>query len=142
MDPSSMWLWLKLASSVLLLECGRAFGVLSMPAERAGRRKLTETVADHVLGHVDRDVLLAVIDGNCVHDKIGKDYGRTRPGLDDLLLVALFHRLDAAEEPRLDERSLLDRTRHASLSSALLDRKSNTSELQSRQYLVCRLLLE
>src|SRR3712207_7569861 len=28
------------------------------------------------------------------------------------------------------------------ISVLLLDRKSNTSELQSRQYLVCRLLLE
>src|SRR3712207_6985765 len=33
------------------------------------------------------------------------------------------------------------RGRHLGLS-ALGDRKSNTSELQSRQYLVCRLLLE
>src|SRR5450759_5853382 len=115
MNPSSTWLWLKLASSVLLLECGRAFGVLPMPAERAGRGKLTETVADHVLGHVDRDVLLAVVHGNCVTDEVREDDGRARPALDDLLLVLLVHRLDAAEEPRLDERSLLDRTRHASL---------------------------
>src|ERR1035437_6766369 len=86
-----------------------------MPAEGAGRGKLTKAMADHVLGHVDRDVLLAVVDGDGMPDEIGKYDRRTRPGLDDLLLVALVHRLDAAEEPRLDERSLLDRTRHASL---------------------------
>src|ERR1035437_661919 len=91
-----------------------------MPAEGAGRGKLAEAVADHVLGHIDRDVLLAVVDGNRVPDEIRENDRRPRPGLDDLLLVALVHRLDAGEEPRLDERSLLDRTRHASLSSALL----------------------
>ncbi len=45
--------------------------------------------------------------------KSGKMTDGARPGPDDLLLVLLVHLLDAAEEPRLDERSLLDRTRHA-----------------------------
>src|SRR3712207_4412016 len=44
--------------SVLLLERRRALGVLPVPAVVAGRREFAQPVADHVLGHVDRDVLL------------------------------------------------------------------------------------
>src|SRR5664279_4932169 len=95
-------------TSLLLLECGRAFGVFPVAAERAGWGELTETVADHVLGHVDRDVLLAVVDGDGMPDEIGEYDRRTRPGLDDLLLVALVHRLDAPLEALLDEPALLD----------------------------------
>jgi len=43
---------------------------------------------------------------------VGKMTGRAGPGLDDLLLVALVHLLDAAEEPGLDEGALLDGTGH------------------------------
>ena len=48
----------------LLLQRGRALGVLAVPAVVAGGGELAEAMADHVLGHVDRDVLLAVVDGD------------------------------------------------------------------------------
>src|SRR5215204_4504979 len=92
----------------LLLQRRRALGVLAVPAVVAGRGELTKSVADHVLGHVDRDVLLAVVDRNGVADERREDHRRPRPGLDDLLLVALVHLLDPAEEAGLDERPLLD----------------------------------
>ena len=94
----------------LLLQRRRPLGVLAVPAIGAGVGELAEPVADHVLGHVDRDVLLAVVDGDGVADERGEDDGRTRPGLDDLLLVALVHLLDPPLEAELDERPLLDRT--------------------------------
>src|SRR5882672_4395583 len=78
----------------LLFQRGRALGVLAVPAVVAGVGELAETVADHVLGHVDRDVLLAVVHGDRVTDERRKDDRRPRPGLDDLLLVALVHLLD------------------------------------------------
>src|SRR5262245_31083409 len=93
---------------LLLLQRRRPLGVLAVPAVVAGRSELTEAVADHVLGHVDRDVLLAVVDGNGVADERREDHRRARPGLDDLLLVALVHLLDPAEEAGLDERPFLD----------------------------------
>src|SRR5664280_671753 len=49
-------------TSRLLLEGARPLGVLPVPAEGAGWGELAEPMADHVLGHIDRDVLLAVVD--------------------------------------------------------------------------------
>src|SRR3954451_238548 len=83
-----------------------------MPAVGAGVGELTQTVADHVLGHVDRDVLLAVVDGDRVSDERREDHRRSRPGLHDLLLVATVHLLDPPLEAELDERTLLDGTGH------------------------------
>src|SRR5512147_1998632 len=91
-----------------LLQRRRSIGVLAVPAIVAGRAELTEPMADHVLGHVDRDVLLAVVDRDRVADERREDDRRARPRLDDLLLVALVHLLDPAEETGLDERPLLD----------------------------------
>src|SRR5436309_12913897 len=72
-----------------LLQRGRAFGVLAVPAVVAGGAELTAAVADHVLGHIDRDVLLAVVDGDRVADERREDDRRARPRLHELLLVAL-----------------------------------------------------
>src|SRR5450759_740857 len=88
-------------------------GGLAVPAIRAGGGKLAEAVSDHVLGDVHRHVLLAVVDGNRVPDEVGEDDGRARPGLQDLSFAPLVHVLHPGEKPGLDERSLLDRSRHA-----------------------------
>src|SRR6478735_2886509 len=103
----------------LLLQRQRPLGVLAMPAVVAGGAELTEAMSDHVLGHVDRDVLLAVVHGDGVADERREDHRRTGPGLDDLLLVALVHLLDPAEEAGLDVRALLDRTGHRLLPPLL-----------------------
>src|SRR5829696_8422050 len=94
----------------LLLQRGRSLGVLAVPAVVAGVGELAEAMADHVLGHVDRNVLLAVVDGDRVTDERGEDHRCPRPGLHDLLLVAPIHLLDPPLEAELDERSFLDRT--------------------------------
>src|SRR6476659_8866782 len=98
-----------------LLQRRRAVGVLAVPAIVACRAELTEPVADHVLGHVDRDMLLAVVDRDRVTDERREDDRRARPGLHDLLLVALVHLVDPALQPGLDERAFLDGTRHVLL---------------------------
>src|SRR5688572_17945170 len=105
------WQWRKHASAGLL-QRRRPVGVLAVAAVVAGWAELTKAMADHVLGHVDRNVLLAVVDGDGMADERREDDGRTGPGLDDLLLVALVHVLDAAEESGLDEGALLDGTGH------------------------------
>jgi hypothetical protein len=51
----------------------------------AGRRELAELVADHVLGHRDRDMLLAVVDAEGQADELRQDGGAARPDLDDLV---------------------------------------------------------
>src|SRR6478672_641199 len=110
----------------LLLQRGRALGVLAVPAVVAGVGELAETVADHVLGHVDRDVLLAVVDRDRVADERREDHRCAGPGLDDLLLVAPVHLLDPPLEAELDERTLLDRTGHVLLLSAYLRWRERT----------------
>src|SRR6185369_15906790 len=72
-----------------------AVGALPVAAVGAGRGELAETMADHVLGHVDRHMLAAVVDGDRVADEGREDHARARPGLDDLLLALLVHQLDA-----------------------------------------------
>src|SRR5690349_16400793 len=58
--------------------CARHAGALGlairgMAIERTGRRKLTELVADHLLGDDHRDVLLAVIDAECQPNELRQD---------------------------------------------------------------------
>src|SRR3954463_15164402 len=90
-----------------------------MAAERPGRGELAEAMSDHVLGDEHGHVLAAVVDRHRVPDEVREDHGRARPGLHDLALVPLVHALHADEKPLLDERSLLDRTRHALAPLAL-----------------------
>src|SRR5215210_1771428 len=106
--------------SRLLLQRRRSLGVLAVPAVRAGMGELAETMTNHVLGHVDRDVLLAVVDGDRVADEGREDHRRTRPGLHDLSLVAAVHLLDPPLEAELDERALLDGTGHLRPPSSYL----------------------
>src|SRR3712207_8456025 len=54
----------------------------------------------------------------------------------------LPHLLETERQPRRDAVDLARRVRRDPLVVPSLDRKEHTSELQSRQYLVCRLLLE
>src|SRR6476659_3240352 len=63
---ATAWAWLsgslrsRLALPMLLRP--HSFLVAAVAVEGAGRRELAELVADHVLGHVHRHVLLAVVD--------------------------------------------------------------------------------
>src|SRR3974390_3505562 len=50
--------------------------------EGPGHGELAELVADHLLGHVDRHVLLAVVHGDRDPDEVGQDRRAARPGLD------------------------------------------------------------
>src|SRR6478736_1057292 len=115
----------------LLLQGRRSLGVLAVPAVGAGVGELAEAMTDHVLGHVDRDVLLAVVDGDRVPDEGREDHRRPRPGLDDLLLVAPVHLLDPPLEAELDERALLDRTRHLATSLLTCGDASGRSVVRS-----------
>src|SRR6266511_1949551 len=89
--------------------------VARVTAERAGRRELTELVADHLLRDEDGHVLAAVVAGDRMTDHLGEDRRRTGPGADHPLLVHVVHRLDAAHQPLLDERSFLRRPGHLAL---------------------------
>ena len=65
-----------------------------MELKGAGGAELTELVANHRLGHVDRDVLTTVVDGKRMADHVGDDCRATAPGLDDLALAGFVLGID------------------------------------------------
>src|SRR5438067_9579699 len=83
--------------------------------ERARRGELAELVADHGLGDVDGHVLAAVVDGDRVADHVGDDRGAPRPRLHDALLPRLVQPLDLDPQVVVDERALLETSRHCYL---------------------------
>src|SRR5262245_25349932 len=86
---------------------GRLLRLRRMPLERPRWRKLAKLVADHVLGDVHRNELLAVVHRHRVPHHLRHDGRAARPGLDDLLLVGPVHLLDLLEKRGIDERPLL-----------------------------------
>src|SRR5436190_16843906 len=95
-----------------LRDGGRLLGPTRVSTERPGRCELAELVPDHVLGHVERDELLPVVDGDRMSHHLRDDGRPARPGLDDLLLRGRVQRVDLVEEVLVDEWTLRDRTRH------------------------------
>src|SRR6185437_11818275 len=79
--------------------------------EGAGGRELTQFVANHIFGEVDRNEFLAVVHGDGVADELGQHGRAPRPGLVHLLLVAPVHLGNTALETAIDERSLFYRSR-------------------------------
>src|SRR5437764_13547931 len=72
-----------------------------MPLERAGQRELAELVAHHVLGHIDRNVLLPVVNGDRQTDELRRDRRTARPGLDRTFVV------DCARGVHLSQQSVV-----------------------------------
>src|SRR5213594_2826818 len=103
--------------TALRLPRGRGRSLLSRAVrlERAGHRELTQPVTDHVLRDVDRDELLAVVDGECVADELRRDRRAARPRLQHLLLPAPVQLLHPREQRLVDVRPLLERTPHRRL---------------------------
>src|SRR5436190_1922383 len=89
--------------------------VLAVPAEHAGRHELAQLVADHVLGHVNRQELVPVVDRKRVPHEVGQDRAAPRPGLEHALLAAAVQVLDLLHQGLDHVRSLLDGTCHAPL---------------------------
>src|SRR2546422_423220 len=100
--------------TALRLPRGRGRSLLSRAVrlERAGHRELTQPVTDHVLRDVDRDELLAVVDGERVADELRRDRRAARPRLQHLLLPAPVQLLHPREQRLVDVRPLLERTPH------------------------------
>ena len=86
-----------------LLAAGLGTGVT---LEGAGRGELAELVTDHIFCHVNRNVLAAVMDGDCVTDEIREDHGSAAPCLDDLLFAVLIHCLNPFKQCGLTKRTL------------------------------------
>src|SRR5690606_34319935 len=95
--------------------------VLLVAAEGPRRGELSELVADHRLGHEDRDVLAAVVHGEGVSQEVGGDHRPAGPGLDDRLGALLVVGVHLLLKVVVHEGALLQAAWHLSGSfSALL----------------------
>src|ERR1035438_2237297 len=94
-------------------------GHAAVRLEDAGRGELAELVPHHVLRDIHGYEHLAVVDVECVADKVGSDGRATRPGLDRLLRSGLARLLDLFEKVIVNEESFLDGTGHGGRSWGL-----------------------
>src|SRR5438093_11855630 len=85
---------------------------LTVAAEDPRGHELSELVPDHVLGDIDRQELVTVVDGQRVADELRRDRATARPGLEHPFLAAPVQGLDLPDQGVDDVRPLLDRTRH------------------------------
>src|SRR4051812_27737020 len=97
------------------LPAGRLGRLAAVAPERPGRRELAELVPDHVLGHVELDEVLAVVDREVLADELGHDRAGTRPGLDRLAVAGLVGPVHPLEQALDDVRAFLQRTSHGPL---------------------------
>ena len=86
--------------------------ITSVALEGTGGNELTQLVANHVLSHIHRHMLAAVVDGKGVTNEFGEDRGGAAPGLDDLLLAGSVHRFNVLHKSSLDERSFFNASTH------------------------------
>ena len=86
--------------------------ITSVALEGTGGNELTQLVANHVLSHIHRHMLAAVMHGKSVTNELGEDRGGTAPGLDDLLLAGSVHRFNVLHKSSLDERSFFNASTH------------------------------
>ena len=66
-----------------------------MTAEMAGRSKLAQAMAYHILSYINRHVSPAIMDGNGVAYHLGEDGAIPAPGPDDLFLATRIHGFDS-----------------------------------------------
>src|SRR5580704_10463232 len=83
-----------------------------MAVERARRRELAELVADHFLGHDDRDVLLPVVDAERQPDELRQDGRTARPDADHIVATRRTRSVRLLQQIAVDKRALPNRTRH------------------------------
>src|SRR5690606_12592564 len=92
-----------------------ALAVGCVPSEGPSRRELTELVTDHVLGHVHRNELVAVVHHDVGADELRKNRGATRPGLDGAAALVPLRAFHFVEQMMVDERTFFDRAGHGLL---------------------------
>src|SRR5262245_27231638 len=123
--------FLLIASPPARRRCGRSGPALGlavgrMAVERPGQRELTELVADHLLGHQHRDVLVAVVDAERQSDELRQDRGAPAPDLDHVMSTRSARGLRLLEQIAVDERAFPYRARHVVLSPSSCERGGST----------------
>src|SRR5690606_32821253 len=95
------------------------FLVGGVPVRGPRRRVFTELLADHLLGHRDRDVLVAVIDAESQADELRQDGRAARPDLDNVRTAGFACLFRLAQDIGIDEGAFPDRTSHGSTTLLL-----------------------
>ena len=70
---------------------------------------------NHVLGHIDRDELVAVVHRKGEPNHFRQDVGATRPGFDDLPLPGFLRLLDLSHQVIIDKGTFFNGTTHGEL---------------------------
>src|SRR6185369_4519038 len=98
--------------ALVSIVCSLALGLLvgRVTLEGPRQREFAELVADHLVGHVHGDVLLAVVHGDRQTDEVRQDRRAARPGLDGLLVFDGNSLVDLGHQMVVNEGALLQRT--------------------------------
>jgi len=75
-------------------------------------RKLAKLVAHHVLSDIDGDKLVAIVNRQCVPDKVRSDCRSPGPRTNDLLISCFVQGFDLQCEMLVNEGPLLNRPWH------------------------------
>src|SRR5947209_494044 len=86
--------------------------VAGVAGEGASRRELAELMPDHVLVHLHRQELAAVVNPECQADELRQDRRAARPDADDLISARRPRGIRLVQQIAVDERTLPDGTRH------------------------------
>ena len=73
--------------------------------ENPRRRKFTEFMTHHILGHEDRDEGFAIVDVEGVSDEIRGDRRAARPSFDRLLRITFIEAVNLVEQLPLNKRA-------------------------------------
>src|SRR3954468_24519359 len=102
--------------------------VLDVALEGPRRGELAQLVPDHALGDEHRDVLATVVHGDRVPEHVRDDRRATRPRLDHVLAALVVLVVHLLEQVVVDERALLQTSRHYLDPSALLVRTTTADD--------------
>src|SRR3982750_348019 len=91
-----------------------------MTVESARRRELAEFVTDHLLGHLHRDVLVAIADAEQQSDELRQNGRAAAPDPGHLVPTRSARSLCLLEQIAVDERTFPNRTRHGAWPLLLL----------------------
>ena len=73
--------------------------------ENSGRRKFSQLVTNHILGHEYRNECFAVVHIESVANEVRCDGATTGPSLDGFLCAGVIHPVDLVEELPLPKRA-------------------------------------
>src|SRR6218665_4119748 len=88
------------------------FLVSGVALEGGRQGEFAQLVAHHLVGDIDRHMLLAVVHGDGQTDELGQHHGATRPGLDGFLFLGGDGFFDLRQQVMVNKWTLFERPSH------------------------------